>query len=157
MFEDLSRKEDENGDIDDNLLLQTRLIFGLPLPDVDLGNLNETETNEDSDIVEDIAEVVNFKIEEDSINIFDNNSEYVFETEEPKVEQLEEEEFNEDSWDSQQNLSENEGDIKELADGFEYILDDDVDLVTEEELANQEEYKEQEIPQETDDISQHFE
>ena len=154
MFEDLAQKEEsrEDEEIDDVLLLQTRLTFNLPLPDI--------EQTEDSEMDKDIAEVENYKIEEGSLDL-DNGTEFIFESEE--FEPLKSEVQDENS--SHQYLSENEKsfdeDIMEYDEEIEYMIDEEKNVITYEEVTRQEEPKEDEVVQETldetDEISQHFE
>lgn len=164
MFEEFNRLEEnlkiENGIIDEDLVLQVRSNFDLPMPDIEVVDPVELKNNETA---EDIATIENFKLDEDSALVA--KTEFIIENDEMEFEQLEDEDFTEDLSDSQQiaheYLLEKRGkqEIVAFDDGIEYLLEDDVDVLTEEEIEVDEQPQEHEVfaSDETDDISQHFE
>lgn len=114
MFEELDQKE-SSGEINDDYVLQLRQIFNLPLPDIAV----YVSTNDDEALVEDFADIENFKIDDDSIQ-----DDETFVMSEEQLDQSEEQQELESERDE---LKEEQNEIMELDDGeftYQYVEDE---------------------------------
>lgn len=130
MFEELDQKE-SSGELNDDYVLQLRQIFNLPLPEIAV----YVSTNDDEALVEDFADIENFKMDDDS-------------TEDDEAFVMSEEQF-EPSEEQQEPESERDehNEIIEVEEGefiYQYV-EDEVQEVNSEAK-----------DQETDEISKHF-
>lgn len=132
MFEELDQKE-SSGEINDDYVLQLRQIFNLPLPEIAV-----YVPNDDEALVEDFADIENFKIEDDSTEV---DEAYVM-----SDEQFDRSGGQQEPESERDEMKDEQNEIMEICDDGEFIY----------QYVEDEEENSEAKDQESDEISKHF-
>lgn len=148
MFLDLEQK-DEVETVDEDLALQIRVYYDLSVPKIYVKN----ELTEDTEMADDLAEIENFILEDNSVD--QDNTEYILEDDELESDheenlQTEIIEMVEDE--VQESVSE------ELVESFDNIIYEEMDS-SNNEISDNEQFSEDrgQVDSVVEDISKHFE